>query len=1406
MSNKIKPLAQGRAFELIRQALTDHRPIIPLFGSGISVDAGVPKSSLLADYIVALDAIAEKEGWNLYENLTKWNWLHRHDVCVHWHTGQVTQGYLSLTQLFNERRSGLYLKSCINEIQRVSPIGARLVKDFLKPDTASLSARTDYRSLLNTVTRNDLNLIDAFFDHFIRGRQPSTTHQFIAFMIRTLRIKLILTTNFDPLIETALRNEGFQPTVYEVPRDGSLPSPILVRSQPISIVKLHGGTHSLMAGHDLDEPLPVASLHQIRQYFEFARGERYAKGPLLLVLGYSGSDRRVMDIVQDHASRWERGEDANVLWVSTRGELPSDLADLTASKLEAAKSQGDLQQPAVVCAYRSAHLFLQELYKVLESQYAVSRSGYRTIVSAPRSTVTRFTRDLPTVPADQVAGGYLVIWEDHAGSGTSSVLQATSRANDLDQTHEIIWIDACDLSTRAALFSAIEDEFVRLDRGNLRLTRPLYLGDVDYLQTEEFSKLDETGLTVSQFVGGPQDDEDKAAVAWITNAMRRSNYVLCIDSLGEFASRHPSMPSYSPTDSEVFWHRIRALRLLGQLCNYSREFGRSLLMAAMTPMYPPSTPLYPPSAPRERIGISEQLSIATCHQSNAHAVSMRDLTTSIESENHDGPHQRAKKAVSEFEQLLTNSDEYKEVAKALILAMGALFRRPRSRVALLVSMLRYSEIASELARVGRFPNNAEECISRICQRLKDGLEQGRRRESSQDSELFDNCLKELCAQDLLGSKQGRVFAHLEGGFYWMHLESRDAIFERARKNVKLGEDDFPLLSTEILARMYDRLASFAIDDVYERSRDLSAFLEYIHYRFLSVRYFYELSDRSESAERAWQERLAWLVGAIDGECSNLLARGQPTMFIGQLRQVLAFIIRLDQDVNSERLKPIKKSIHKLLALHGYFFMACGKPRHAIVYYLWHAIALTTKQEDANGESVFAGARTQLPQLTYHGYSSHLEFLCKVNVLVARYSEALLSVRAVPEELTGVHTASELARLVVEPIVFSAKTLSRPLFRDQLGAHFSEYLARRAEARKICRGILRRCRRKYQDYSDSCDYTERMKVHEPLALVVVRQAHWRSNELLSDIRFAWLSDGKALTLESGATRGLNVIARRCLQAVDLLRTGASTSIGRNIESYLHTIRGAILYFTGQEHDASVSLNRALAVLDVPAGPRDRATAALAYLVKAEGLLYSVRRAILSENTKEFDLGRGRDILERARGLLPQAREQLDQSCADNKWRIMYYYLTASHYFLDFLCSPESDPTKTRDLLRSALREVVHGLSICGVYSDRRLIMRALMIRIEQEAMIVFGSHWEKERSRCGIASHPGPSRTGCKLSVPPLSELIQMARDQSRTRQSIDQVETLDAVALGGRDPLIKAESAGGDEPTPEVPRPKKKVE
>lgn len=145
----------------------------------------------------------------------------------------------------------------------------------------------------------DQGLIDSFSQHITKDRKPNLTHNMVCHLSGPARFRVIITTNFDTLIEDAFRNLNEDTAVIDVGVRGELPSPRVVHAKN-TILKIHGSLNETRADFSLDES---PSLYNKRAFFHYVHGHYPdASGALstdashLLVVGYSGSDNRCVEM------------------------------------------------------------------------------------------------------------------------------------------------------------------------------------------------------------------------------------------------------------------------------------------------------------------------------------------------------------------------------------------------------------------------------------------------------------------------------------------------------------------------------------------------------------------------------------------------------------------------------------------------------------------------------------------------------------------------------------------------------------------------------------------------------------------------------------------------------------------------------------------------------------------------------------------------------------------------------------------------------------------------------------------------------------------------------------------------------------------------------------------------------
>ncbi|MCP5557685.1 MAG: SIR2 family protein [Verrucomicrobiaceae bacterium] len=148
----------------------------------------------------------------------------------------------------------------------------------------------------------DPAVIDSFNAHITRGKRPNLIHNMISRLSRALRTHVILTTNFDTLIEQSYRAQGEPLHTLAVSIRGGLPAFETVRSQDC-LVKLHGDILETRADSSINHP---PSESDKKRFFKYLRGPKapHKRQPLdfrpsnLLVVGYSASDARCVQMIK----------------------------------------------------------------------------------------------------------------------------------------------------------------------------------------------------------------------------------------------------------------------------------------------------------------------------------------------------------------------------------------------------------------------------------------------------------------------------------------------------------------------------------------------------------------------------------------------------------------------------------------------------------------------------------------------------------------------------------------------------------------------------------------------------------------------------------------------------------------------------------------------------------------------------------------------------------------------------------------------------------------------------------------------------------------------------------------------------------------------------------------------------
>jgi hypothetical protein len=234
----------------------------------------------------------------------------------------------------------------------------------------------DWEVLLDRLCEGNFDLADALFTSFEYGLKPTLSHRYLAFLQPKLGIPLILTTNFDSFMERALSNEGNEPKVFDVHRDAQLPDPELVRRQ-LSVLKLHGSAYGLRLGERLKYPLEAQARSDVLRYLP--------QDTLLLVMGFSGSERRIMQMLKLIVQEAPKDAQKRLVWIQGPGP--------TGPMFEELRCETGMKW----CKIRHLDSFLQELYFNIAGSYQSSPRPYTALPGHTETGLVPVDNDI--VPA-----------------------------------------------------------------------------------------------------------------------------------------------------------------------------------------------------------------------------------------------------------------------------------------------------------------------------------------------------------------------------------------------------------------------------------------------------------------------------------------------------------------------------------------------------------------------------------------------------------------------------------------------------------------------------------------------------------------------------------------------------------------------------------------------------------------------------------------------------------------------------------------------------------------------------------------------------------------------------------------------------------------------------------------------
>lgn len=324
-------------------------------------------------------------------------------------------------------------------------------------------------------------VIDACFREVLKDKYPALGHRMLASLAGALRQDVVLTTNFDDLLERAFEAARNPLEVFEVQLEGKLPDWSTV-SNVRALVKLHGGRSSLRADYTLDDAPTEEDKHRFLHYLlsakgrtQFAENQRENLDPKnhLLMIGFSATDRRICNLI-DYA--WEKLDKSRfrVYWICFSKDDTRRINALIHASLHSCKPSSEV----TILRHKNAGLFFLELYQRLRRTLPPLGSIFPSIArltlpplepawiseeilrenrkASFASFSTAIEAKLLQFDKDEV-GQYKVILAHSppAVSGITSACARTFREIESKGNKVCLWIDMNDISSADNLFEVL---------------------------------------------------------------------------------------------------------------------------------------------------------------------------------------------------------------------------------------------------------------------------------------------------------------------------------------------------------------------------------------------------------------------------------------------------------------------------------------------------------------------------------------------------------------------------------------------------------------------------------------------------------------------------------------------------------------------------------------------------------------------------------------------------------------------------------------------------------------------------------------------------------------------------------------------------------------------------------------
>ena len=557
MSNSNTDGQDLNVHDAIKLLITEsrRRPIVPFLGSGLSYAAGYPTIRGVIEYLAKLDfailnnvyrhryskyandqfyidhpsLFVEDFGWPTIGGLNSdlWNWLKRPSKGCDAILGECEIKYKNTTIALDYRdRQRAIVQSSLRRILSEKESGAdnaikkewhrwkewyllgKLGEEADKPELLY----GDWDEMLYRLCEGNLDLVDSLFTSFERGRRPTLAHRYLTFLIDKLSIPLVFTTNFDSFLERAMTEERIEHRSFDVHRDAALPHVSLVQRQT-SILKLHGSAYGLRVGERLKYPVESQAREMLLSYVP--------EEPLFLVTGFSGSERRMMQVLDTFVKNDGLGKcRPRMLWLEGPGKRGDMLKQFAIESKDTVK----------FAKIADVSTFLQQLFFHYAGGYQASTVPYSALPGRPAFSIKlpdSTGKEKETVRKKRLTKErkpVQIFSSNHPDSSWGGLAAAKFAAERAKEGYSVIWIDIEKHHTVAGTVAEILEK--------AKTYEP---------ESPSFTLVTEKDRPDANY------NKMQKAVERIHDALKQGRYVLVLDSIESYGRpqfQHHGVPSF----------------------------------------------------------------------------------------------------------------------------------------------------------------------------------------------------------------------------------------------------------------------------------------------------------------------------------------------------------------------------------------------------------------------------------------------------------------------------------------------------------------------------------------------------------------------------------------------------------------------------------------------------------------------------------------------------------------------------------------------------------------------------------------------------------------------------------------------------------------------------------------------